>query len=76
MQEGKTAHNDRTRGCLEEDMGGDAEKITDSTKMHINHKDCGPRSSETMPLTSMLVLKGKYNLKYLRVELHKNFKKT
>lgn len=26
-------------------MGGDAEKITDSTKMHINHNDCGPRSS-------------------------------
>lgn len=80
MQEGKTAHDDSTGGCLEEyimyNTGGDAEKIMDSTKMHINHNDCGPRSSETMSLTSMLVLKGKYDLKYLRVGLHKNFKKT
>lgn len=57
-------------------MGGDAEKITDSTKMHINYNDRGPRSSKTMPLTSMLVLKGKYDLKCLRVELHKNFQEN
>ena len=42
-------------------MGGDAEKIKNSTKMNIKHNNCRSRPSESRPFMFMLVLMGKFD---------------